>query len=179
MIQEQNMDLHTDLYPLIDSLIGLLKREIVVYRELQATIAQEKIILLKPSLERLLESNSKKETVILKAKMLEEGRLKLVKKIANMLDLDENDVNLTVLCSHADPDQQTDLRECQSTLNRLLTDSRKMNQSNKDLLDYSLHFLQGSIDFIHSLLSSASACYMPSGKIRPTARNGKLVQTEG
>ncbi|MGA2331510.1 MAG: flagellar protein FlgN [Syntrophales bacterium] len=173
------MDLHTDLYPLIDSLIGLLKREIVVYRELQATIAQEKIILLKPSLERLLESNSKKETVILKAKMLEEGRLKLVKKIANMLDLDENDVNLTVLCSHADPDQQTDLRECQSTLNRLLTDSRKMNQSNKDLLDYSLHFLQGSIDFIHSLLSSASACYMPSGKIRPTARNGKLVQTEG
>jgi flagellar biosynthesis/type III secretory pathway chaperone len=96
-----------------------------------------------------------------------------------MLDLDENDVNLTVLCSHADPDQQTDLRECQSTLNRLLTDSRKMNQSNKDLLDYSLHFLQGSIDFIHSLLSSASACYMPSGKIRPTARNGKLVQTEG
>ena len=178
MIQ-QDMSLYVDLSPLIDSLIGLLKREIVVYRELQATIANEKIILLKPSLERLLESNSKKETGILKAKMLEEGRLKLVRKIAKMLDLGENDVNLTILCSHADPDQQTDLQECQSTLNRLLTDSREMNQSNKELLNYSLHFLQGSVDFIHSLLSSASACYMPTGKIRPIARNGKLVQTEG
>ncbi|MGZ6224256.1 MAG: flagellar export chaperone FlgN, partial [Syntrophales bacterium] len=78
-----------------------------------------------------------------------------------------------------DPDQQTDLRECQATLNTLLTESRQMNQNNKELLNYSLHFLQGSVDFIHSLLSSASACYMPSGKIRPIARNGKLVQTEG
>ena len=179
MIQEQNMSFHTDLYPLIDSLIGLLKREIVIYRELQATITEEKIILLKPSLERLLESNSKKETVVLKAKMLEEGRLKLVRKIAKSLDLEESEINLTILCSHADPDQQTDLRECQATLNTLLTESREMNQNNKELLNYSLHFLQGSVDFIHSLLSSASACYMPSGKIRPIARNGKLVQTEG
>jgi flagellar biosynthesis/type III secretory pathway chaperone len=173
------MNLHTDLYPLIDSLIGLLKREIVVYRELQSTIAHEKIILLKPSLERLLESNSKKETVILKAKMLEEGRLKLVRRIAKTLDIEENEVNLTTLCSCVDHDQQTDLRECQSTLNRLLTESRNMNQNNKELLDYSLHFLQGSVDFIHSLASSASSCYMPSGRMRPIARNGKIVHTEG
>jgi hypothetical protein len=74
MIQ-QNISLYTDeLSPLLDSLIIILKREIVVYRELQAAISHEKIILMKPSLERLLESNSKKETVILKAKMLEEGR---------------------------------------------------------------------------------------------------------
>lgn len=173
------MNLHTDLYPLIDSLIGLLKREIVVYRELQSTIVHEKIILLKPSLERLLESNSKKETVILKAKMLEEGRLKLVRRIAKTLDLEENEVNLTTLCSCADHDQQTDLKECQSTLNGLLTESRNMNQNNKELLDYSLNFLQGSVDFIHSLVSSASSCYMPSGKMKPIARNGKIVHTEG
>jgi len=179
MIQEQNMTFHTDLYPLIDSLVGLLKREILVYRELQSAITHEKVILLKPSLERLLESNGKKETVILKAKMLEEGRLKLVRKIAKMLDLGENEVNLTMLCSYADPHQQTDLQECQSTLNKLLTDSREMNQNNKELLNYSLHFLQGSVDFIHSILSSPSACYMPTGKIRPTGRNGKLVRTEG
>src|SRR5271157_3848688 len=96
MIQE-NIGLYTDELPaLLDSLIILLKREIVIYRELQAAISHEKIILMKPSLERLLESNSKKETVILKAKMLEEGRLKLVKKIAKILDLEENEINLTV-----------------------------------------------------------------------------------
>jgi len=176
-MMEQNISLDTDLYPHLDSLIDLLKREIAVYKELQATIAHEKTILLKPSLERILESNSKKETVILKAKMLEEGRLKLLKKITKMLDLEEKEINLTTLCSYADPVQEKELKECQSVLNGLLAKNREMNK--KELLDYSLHFLQGSVDFIHSLFSSASASYMPSGKMRPIPHNGKIVRTEG
>jgi hypothetical protein len=179
MIQ-QNMSLCTDeLSTLLDSLIIILKREIAVYRELQAAISHEKVILMKPSLERLLESNSKKETVILKAKMLEDGRLKLVKKIAKILGLEENEMNLTTLYSYADPDQKQYLQECQSILSGLLVNSREMNKNNKELVDFSLHYLQGSVDFIHSLFSSASACYMPSGKMRPIARNGKMVHTEG
>lgn len=177
---DQNMSLNTDeLPPLLDSLIILLKKEVIVYRELQSTISHEKAILIKPSLERLLESNSKKETVILKAKMLEDGRLKLVKKIAKILALEENEINLTVLYSYADHDQKECLQECQSVLSSLLANNREMNKNNKELLDFSLHFLQGSVNFIHSLISSASACYMPSGKMRPIARNGKMVQTEG
>ena len=176
----QDMGLYTDeLSPLLDSLIILLKREIVVYRELQAAISHEKTILMKPSLERLLESNDKKETVILKAKMLEDGRLKLVKKIAKILALEESEVNLTVLCSYADHNQKECLKDCQSILGSLLANNREMNKNNKELLDFSLHFFQGSVDFIHSLLSSTSACYMPSGKMRPIARNGKMVHTEG
>lgn len=176
---QQSMSPHTDVYPLLDSLIHLLKREILVYRELQTTISQERAILLKPSLDRLLESNSKKETEILKAKMLEEGRLKVVGKIAKMLDLDEREINLTTLLSYVNHDQEKDIRECQSILNGLVTKSREMNQSNKELIDYSLHFLQGSVDFIYSLLSSASASYMSSGKMRPISSNGKIVHTEG
>jgi flagellar biosynthesis/type III secretory pathway chaperone len=177
------MQLHTSQYtelsPLLDSLIDLLKREIAVYRELQATITQEKVILLKPSLDRILESNSRKETVLLKAKMLEEGRFKIVKKIARMLDLEEREINLTLLISYADCDQEKDLRECQSILHGLVAKNREMNQNNKGLIDYSLQFLQGSVDFIHSIMSSASACYMPSGKMRPIARNGNIVKTRG
>ncbi len=173
------MSLDMVLYPYLDSLIDLLKREIAVYKELQATIVHEKATLLKPSLERILESNSKKETVILKAKMLEEGRLKLLKKIAKLLDLEEKEINMTTLCSYADPVQEKELKECQSILNGLLAKNREMNKNNKELLDYSLHFLQGSVDFIHSLFSSASASYMPSGKMRPIPSNGKIVRTEG
>jgi flagellar biosynthesis/type III secretory pathway chaperone len=178
-MMQQNMSLDTDLHPHLDSLIDLLKREIAVYKELQATIAQEKTILLKPSLERILESNSKKETVILKAKMLEEGRLKLVRKIAKMLDLEEKEINLTTLYSYADHLQEKALKECQSVLNELLAKNRKMNRNNKELLDYSLNFLQGSVDFIHSLFSSASTSYMASGKMTPIPHNGKIVRTEG
>jgi len=179
MIQ-QDMSLCADeLSPLLDSLIILLKKEIVVYRELQAAISHEKTVLIKPSLDRILDSNNKKETVILKAKMLEDGRLKLIKKIAKILALDENEVNLTILCSYADHDQKECLQECQSTLSGLLANNREMNKNNKELIDLSLHFFQGSVDFIHSILSSTSACYMPSGKMRPIVWNGKIVRTEG
>ena len=178
MIQ-QNTSLHPDLHPLLDSLINLLKREIAVYREIQAAITHERIILMKPSLEKLLESNGKKETAIVKARMLEEGRFKIIKKIARVLDLDENQINLSTVSSYADTDQEKELKECRSILNELLASNREMNQNNKELLDYSLHFLQGTVDFIHSLLSSGSACYMPTGRMRPISRNGKILRTEG
>jgi hypothetical protein len=105
-------------------LIILLKREIAVYRELQDAIYHEKTILMKPSLERLLESNNKKETVILKAKMLEDGRLKVIRKIAKILALEENEVNLTILCSYADNEQREYLQECRSILSSLLARNR-------------------------------------------------------
>jgi flagellar biosynthesis/type III secretory pathway chaperone len=178
MIQ-QTTSLHPDLHPLLDSLINLLKREIAVYREIQAAIAHERIILMKPSLEKLLESNGKKETSIVKARMLEEGRFKIIKKIARVLDLDENQINLSTVSSYADTDQEKELKECRSILNELLASNREMNQNNKELLDYSLHFLQGTVDFIHSLLSSGSTCYMPTGRMRPISRNGKILRTEG
>jgi len=178
-MMQLHMSLHPDVSPLLDSLIDLLKREIAVYGELQTAITQERLILLKPSFDHILESNSKKETVLLKARMLEEGRLKVVKKIAKMLDLEERDINLTTLLSYADCGQEKDLRECQSILHGLVAKNREMNQNNKGLIDYSLQFLQGSVDFIHSLMSSASASYMPSGKMRPIARNGNIVKTRG
>jgi flagellar biosynthesis/type III secretory pathway chaperone len=176
---EQNVSLYKDLSPLLDSLIILLKREIAVYRELQDAITHERIILMKPSLEKLLESNGKKETAIVKARMLEEGRFKIIKKIARALDIDENEINLSTVSSYADPDQEKELKECRSILNELLASNREMNQNNKELLDYSLHFLQGTVDFIHSLLSSGSTCYMPTGRMRPITRNGKILRTEG
>ena len=178
-MMQLNTSNNLDLSPLLDSLIELLKREIAVYRELQTAIAQEKVALLKPCLDHIVESNSKKETVLLKAKMLEEGRVKLARKIAKTLDLEEENVNLTTLISYADGDQEKELRECQSVLQGLVTKNREMNKNNTALIDYSLQFLQGSVDFIHSLMSSASACYMPSGRMRPLTRNGNILKTRG
>jgi len=121
----------------------------------------------------------KVKKVITKKAVKAVGKKAVVKKIAKMLDLEERDINLTTLLSYADCGQEKDLRECQSILHGLVAKNREMNQNNKGLIDYSLQFLQGSVDFIHSLMSSASASYMPSGKMRPIARNGNIVKTRG
>ncbi len=167
-----------ELYSLYESLLSVLGRELEVYRELRTVIAREKDILMKPSLEVLNESNSKKETCILKAKMLEEARINCVKRIAKGLGIEKDNVNLTTLSFYANDKLREEIRANQADISSLLTDISRLNKTNKDLLDSSLSFLKGSIDFINELMSSGST-YMNTGKVTILSRNGKILQTEG
>ncbi|MBI4632655.1 MAG: flagellar protein FlgN [Deltaproteobacteria bacterium] len=169
---------NVELYALYDGLLSVLGMELEVYRELRTVIAREKDILIKPSLEVLNESNSKKETCILKAKMLEEARTNNVKKIAKCLGIENDNINLTTLSSYANDKLREELKANQDDLSSLLMEIRRLNKINKDLLDSSLSFLKGSIDFINELMSSGST-YRNTGKVTILPRNGKILQTEG
>lgn len=180
----QDISVHGDLeedmelYTLYDGLLSILRRELEVYRELRTVIVHEKDILMKPSLEDINESNSKKETCILKAKMLEETRINSVKRIAKCLGIEKDNVNLTTLSSHANDKLKQELKAYQVDLSSLLMEIRELNKISKDLLDSSLSFLKGSIDFINELMSSGPT-YMNTGKISLLPGNGKILQTEG
>src|SRR5512137_2295002 len=64
----QNVNIAPDLAlegtlgPLLDGLADVLQKEIEVYRELREAIVLERQVIMKPSLEALHESNSRKET---------------------------------------------------------------------------------------------------------------------
>lgn len=167
----------TELCALYQGLLSVLRREAEVYRELKTVIAREKDILMKPSLGDIQASNSRKETCILKAKVLEEARMNGVKRIAKRLGI-QDPVNLTLLASHADDALREELKACQADLTLLAGEIGALNKVNRDLLDSSLTFLRGSIDFIHALLSPGST-YMNTGKVALLPRNGKILQTEG
>jgi hypothetical protein len=64
-----------------------LSQELAIYQELKNAISGENVILIKPSLDELNHSNAIKENIILKAHMLEEVRLNILKKIARNFDI--------------------------------------------------------------------------------------------
>jgi flagellar biosynthesis/type III secretory pathway chaperone len=162
----------------IDSLLSLLTKEVEVYDELQTIIQEERGLLRRPSLELLSSSNKKKETCILKARMLEEVRANIVKKIARSLDRNENEMNISILSLYTEERQTNALKARQKSLLSLMQSIKESNEMNQGLLDYSLSYVKNSMNFISNLLS-IGAGYAYTGKLNARNTNGRILNREG
>jgi len=174
----QDIEMDNELKSLYDSLLRVLRNEIEVYGELHKLFLNERALLVKSSMDELYENSSKKETCILKAKMLEEVRMNLVEKIFKLLNIDKKDINFSRLLSYGDDAQRRELTECQLSLRFLLNEINKLNKKNKMLLDSSLIYIQRSIDFINQLIYPTSN-YLSTGKLKSNNMNGKIICREG
>ena len=174
--------MNNELHSLYDSLISVLRKEIEVYSKLHRCFLSEREILSGSSVDELYENNSRKETCILKARMVEEARTKLVDRIINTLNLDgkalNNDKRLSTLLLHGDDGQKRDLEECRSALRSLVMDIHGLNDRNKTLLDSSLFYVRKSIDFLGQLIYPG-ATYLSTGTLKANNLNGKIVSREG
>ena len=176
--QEQSVNKEGDFEKFVDSLLSVLAKEIEVYEELQAITREERGTLTRPSLELVAESNSKKETCILKARMLEETRANVVRKIAKHLGREEKEINISLLAFHTGERQRTALKNRQKILMTLIGAIKETNKMNRDLLDYSLSYVRNSVNFINQIMSTG-ADYMNTGKLKTSNRNGMMLCKEG
>jgi len=176
--------MNNELHFLYDSLIAVLRNEVDVYRKLHKCFLNERKILAESSVDELYESNSRKETCILRARMVEEARTKLVEKIINALNLDgkalnlEKDRSLSTLLPYGDDSQKRDMEECRSALRYLLMEIHGLNDRNKTLVDSSLFYVRKSIDFLGQLIYPG-ATYLNTGRLKANNLNGKIVSREG
>jgi flagellar biosynthesis/type III secretory pathway chaperone len=164
---------------LFTSLIDVLRKELSIYRELKDFMAVEKKMLLKSApVVQINENNAVKENIILKARILEEVRTNVLKKIARNLDINEGTTKLMSLSHFAVIEQRQTIEKLKNDLLNIARDISKMNEENKYLLGTSISIVKGSIDFISSLIDR-SGVYLGSGKINEVRKNGRLLRTEG
>ncbi|MCK9273914.1 MAG: flagellar protein FlgN [Syntrophales bacterium] len=168
----------TSLGDLYASLAAVLQKETVLYHELAEIIIREQEVLMQYSAEKLSESNSRKETVIVKAKMLGEIRMKLAGRISRHIGIDENKCNLSILIAHADSRHQNILLHLQDILRNQFEQIQNMNESNRALLDSSILYVKQSIDFISRLVSPA-AVYGISGDLHTGGPAGNILLRKG
>jgi flagellar biosynthesis/type III secretory pathway chaperone len=162
----------------IDALVDVLWKEVEVYRELREAVGQEHRVLLKPSLEALNESNSRKETCVLKTRLLEEVRSGITERIAACLGIGQDEVTLSRLLACASPRQRQRLGECQSVLRSLVTDIAGMNGRNSLLIESSLQFNEGAMHFFSTMISGGST-YAESGQLRTRGLHGRICSSRG
>jgi flagellar biosynthesis/type III secretory pathway chaperone len=180
----QNLNIAPDvalegtLVSLLDGLADVLQKEIEVYRELREAIVLERQVIMKPSLEALHESNSRKETCVLKTRLLEEVRSNLTGRIASHLGMDEAEMTLSGLLSHAAPQQRKRLGECQSMLKVLVTDIGGLNSRNGLLIESSIRFNESAVNFIADMMSRGPV-YAESGRLKTDGLNGRICSERG
>lgn len=165
---------------LFESLVDVLKKEIVLDRELKEFLLAEKQMLLRaPSLDQLQQSNVAKENVILKTRMLEEVRTNLIRKLAFATGIgDEEDVRLSDLASVASPQTRKKLDALIRELTQIAVEIKQSNEASSGILETSIEQMSGSVEFLSTLISR-SGIYSGNGRINPAADLGRILRTEG
>lgn len=157
-----------------EALADVLRKETVLYRELHELCERESDVLVSFSAPELLENNSRKETIILKARLLDESRTKLVARITESLCIEAEGIDLTTLAGYAGRRHGAVLRELQSALRDILLRLDERNERNKVLVSSSIQHVQKSIEFISSLVTPPS-CYGTDGAMRSADATGRIV----
>jgi len=167
-----------NLESLVDALVDVLWKEVEVYRELRESVEQEHQVLLKPSLEAIHGSNARKETCLLKTRLLEEVRAGITERLCLLLGIGREEITLTTLLSHVSSRQRQRLTECQSVLRSLATEIAGMNGRNGLLIESSIQFSEGAMQFFANMISGGST-YAESGQLRTRGLNGRICSSRG
>ena len=170
--------MNTELHSLYTYLISILRKEIEVYRQLHQCYLDEKAILSRSSVAELDENNSRKDTLFLKARMLDETRAKVVDKINKALGFGEGTIKISTLLPHAGIGQQKELTDCQSTFRTLLVSVNELSERNRLLINASILYVQKSIKFLGHLISP-DEIYLNTGRLRADGVNGRIISRQG
>lgn len=164
--------------PLIESLLGVLKTEIDLQKELQCSLEEERRALKHPDTNQLFQSNQKKEGILLKAMMLDEVIADMVRQISRTANIEAPQVTLSDLSAFAAPPLQAELHHCRKLLASLVMNNRELNESNRDLLAMLLRLVNNSMRVITNLMS-ADSDYVGSGQRISPRMTGAVVCMKG
>lgn len=175
---DQSIEVYSGVLSLYDALLAVLRKEIAVCEELYTAIDRERGVLVRTSHRELFESNARKETCILKTKMLDEVRAGVIRKIARSLGRERESMNLSMLIQQAPEPFKEDLKECQTILHSLFMKIHEANTRNRALMEASLQYIENSISFISNMMSPDST-YAVSGRMRPALPSGRFCSKKG
>lgn len=177
LVPDDSLELENVLKQLVDALLSHIREETGVYEELRKIVSQERGILSRPSLDILQASNARKDACLAKARLLEDARMKIVKKIASFFSEREEAINISFLLPRLGKRQREELLLLQKNLFAVVSDVKRVNEANGDVLNYSLVRVKHSLNFINDLKGMKSG-YSHTGGIRKSTGNGMLLSQE-
>ncbi|RMF93478.1 MAG: hypothetical protein D6734_10025 [Candidatus Schekmanbacteria bacterium] len=143
---------------------NILEEITSVYTEFFLAIQELTLSLKKSDYAKFLESQKHLETIILKIRLLEEVRIKDVKKISELTGLDEESITLSTLIETAPPPINERFYEIKKKLSEIINKVSDSTKHTKNLLESSIVTIENTINFIKSICTS-NPVYQKTGKI--------------
>jgi hypothetical protein len=158
---------------LIPAIVKVVREEIDLYRELITHAREKTALLVGGRLGAILESNKIDETFNLKLRVLENEMARLTCQICQKLQISKEEFTLLRLAEGTDPSVADEIRSLTTLFRNLVDQLKKVNQRNTKLIESSLHFSRGLIDFI----SNATSSYQSTGFLKPFSANRSTISS--
>ncbi len=147
---------------LIEKIIVELKKEISVLKNILVLQKKKERAIIKGDTAQL-EKIIKEETKLIEEnKKIEQERLKLIKKFAEINKADEKNLTLAKLTSFIPESEFEDFQKIAVELTKTISEIAKINRSNAELLKNSLDFIEYNINLFMPVKEDV---YSSSGKM--------------
>ena len=163
--------------PMINHLLRVLEQESELYRSMLTAIDQETKGAVRSDLNALTKAGEEKENILIKLRLIEEQRIRLVMEIAEILGYSTRDFTVTMMSQLVGEPLAGRLSQAGNDLSTVLNAVKDANQRNKQLFMHSLELLRGSFNLLDDLTRS-DMVYYRTGNIQRTYQTGKCVNGE-
>jgi dTDP-4-dehydrorhamnose 3,5-epimerase-like enzyme len=147
----------------IAALMNLVREEIALYRDLIAHARKKTALLVRGSLEAILESNKIDETFNIKLRLLENEMGRICQQLCQTFHIAREEFTLWKLAEGAEASVAAEIRLQSMLFKHLVQQLKVVNQRNRKLVESSLRYSRGMLNFI----SNATSSYQSNGLLNP------------
>ena len=159
---------------LLKKLLGLLEEETTLLESLLRVLQNEKGAVVDSNIKALDKATKEKENLILKIRILEEQRMHLMERVADVLDHPAQFLTVTQLSQLVEAPYSNRLKECCSNISALTQSIQDLSDTNKGLLVHSLELVRDSLSLFDNLMAPPPVYYR-TGKIHANGQTGKVL----
>lgn len=171
---------------LLDNLSEVLRELVEGYSALVDLLQRERRFIIENSLNELHDCIKQKETMILKLKMLEDSRVAITDKLADLFKSSivnrqssiVNPVTLSYISDSTVEPYSSIFKNYRSKLLSLTQTIRDVNRENKNFIEVSMDTLKESFKFLNDM-ANPRPIYLSSGVVHSQVQRGRMVKVTG
>ncbi len=154
----------------ISALLGIIREEIGVYRDLIEHARHKTALLVQGQADELLESNKIEETFNIKLRILETELIRLCSELAQVFNIPRSEFTLLKLAEGTEQAVAAEIQSQTSLFRNLIDQLKAVNQRNMKLVESSMRYSRGLLDLFCNATSSyqGTGLFMPLPAIRST-----------
>jgi len=162
---------------IIPQLISVLEQESRIYNAMLTVINKEHKATVRSDLDSLILLGNEKENILMKLRIVEDQRIRLIEEMANGLGYPSRELTITMISKLVEEPFAGQLSEAGKALSEILITVKNAGHRNKQLFDHSLELLRGSFNLL-SEITQSNMVYYRTGNMQTTYQTGKCVNGE-
>jgi len=143
----------------VSDLLGIVREEITLYRDLVEHSRQKTALLVKGSVEAILESNKIDEALSSRIRTLQREMARLCEQLGQAFRIPREGFTLMKLADNVEPSIALEIRSQSDLFRDFVRQLKSVSRRNGKLIERSLHYSRGLL----GMFSNASSSYRQNG----------------